>query len=234
MQHCEISAYVIRMKGEGPSEMLAEDCINSGKKHGIDIIPFDAVWGDEVDPLYKKEKLFPFPKSKEHRNTKGVRGCFLSHYRLWKKCANEDKPLLIFEHDAEIIRPIPLDHFDKQHFDVLNLDAYSRSKENYLEHLETWYGNEIQQHVLWHPLKKGFSLYNHTHIIGLHAYIIRPLGAKRLIKHTKQIGVLPADIAVNGIWCRLYRTQTSFCRLNPKSCKDESKSSKWSYTKTEQ
>jgi|TARA_B110000503_G_C7112134_1_gene398594 GR25 family glycosyltransferase involved in LPS biosynthesis len=221
------------MKGKGPSEDLATDCIKSGKAFNIDIQLFDAVWGNDVEIEYQKYKLFPFENIKSTRNTKGVKGCFLSHYKLWKKSFDENIPLLIFEHDAELIRPIPLEEFNKSEFDVLNLDAYTRSKINYIKHLDNDCGPRITQYINQHPKKNGFSLYDNTHIKGLHSYIIRPSGAAKLIEATKIHGVLPADIAVNSIWCKLFRTETSYCRLNPKSWKDENKKAIYSYTKSE-
>jgi GR25 family glycosyltransferase involved in LPS biosynthesis len=228
-----IESYVICMKGKTPSEALAADCIRSGKLFNIDIQMFDAVWGDDVETEYQKYKLFPFKDIKSTRDTKGVRGCFLSHFKLWKKCADENKPLLIFEHDAEVIRPIPFEEFNNKKFDVLNLDAYSRSKINYIEYLEEDRGCTITQHVIEYPKKSGFTLYNCTHIKGLHSYIIQPAGAIKLIAATKLHGVIPADIAVNGVWCNLFRTETSYCRLNPKSWIDENKRAIYSYTKSE-
>jgi GR25 family glycosyltransferase involved in LPS biosynthesis len=221
------------MKGKSPSEDLATDCIKSGKLFNIDIQLFDATWGDNVEPEYQKYKLFPFKDIKPTRDTKGVRGCFLSHYKLWKKCADENRPLLIFEHDAEIIRPIPFEEFDNRDFDVLNLDAYSRSKTNYIDHLNEDYGYTITQHEPEYPAKSGFTLYNRTHIKGLHSYIIRPAGAIKLIAATGINGVMPADIAVNSVWCKLFRTDTSYCRLNLKSWIDDDKRAIYSYTKSE-
>lgn len=228
-----IESYVICMKGKGPSEDLAADCIKSGKLFNIDIQLFDAVWGDDVETEYQKYKLFPFEGIKSTRDTKGVRGCFLSHYKLWKKCVSENKPLLIFEHDAEVIRPIPFEKFNNKKYDVLNLDAHSRSKINYVDYTKENHGHTITQHVLEYPTKSGFTLYNRTHIKGLHSYIIQPAGATKLIAATRLHGVIPADIAVNSVWCNLFRTDTSYCRLNPKSWMDEKKRAIYSYTRSE-
>jgi GR25 family glycosyltransferase involved in LPS biosynthesis len=35
----------------------------------------------------------------------GVKGCFYSHYRLWKKCVELNEPIIILEHDAIITAP---------------------------------------------------------------------------------------------------------------------------------
>jgi GR25 family glycosyltransferase involved in LPS biosynthesis len=227
-----IESYVIRMKGVLPSEQLANDCVKSGKRFNIDILEFDAVWGDQVDVEFEKYNLFSFEKTKPHRKVRGVKGCFLSHYILWKRSLENNIPILIFEHDAEIIREIPFEYFETIDFDVLNLDAHSRTILDYEQHLTEDYGTDIEQHGSTLIKDPSFSLLNNTSIKGLHSYIVRPSGAEKLIKQSSEHGVLPADIAVNGYWCSLFKTKTSYCRLNPKSWIDKKKSSVHSFTKS--
>lgn len=228
-----IESFAIVMKGKPVSEELAKECVESGKQFNIDIKEFDAVWGDQVSKEYANQQLRPYFKLKSSRDTKGVRGCFLSHFLLWKKSLEENKPLLIFEHDALIIRHIDTEYLLTKFDDVLNLDAFSRVEKNY----ETWLKKDRGKNVnLWTetlPSKTGFDLFNHTNIKGLHSYIIKPSGAKKLIDKTYKVGVLPADIAVNSAWCNLYRTDTSLCRINPKYWLDDKKKSRNSYTRTE-
>ena len=56
-----IEANVIVMNGNKISEELASDCLASGKKFGLEITKFNAVWGDSVEKEYNNYNLKPFP-----------------------------------------------------------------------------------------------------------------------------------------------------------------------------
>jgi glycosyl transferase family 25 len=233
MQHYDHKAYVITMKGRSFSEELSKDCIASGKKFNINIEKFDAVHLDDVAPVYKKLNLRPFPKLKKSRDTKGVRGCFCSHYLLWLKCIELNEPIMILEHDALFIRPIPKDIVNK-FSELCNLDAYSRTSKVYEDHLKLFENYDVIAHqpkTQAHTFKSGFHYYDKECIKGLHAYIIKPQGAKSLIDFAKNKGVLPADVHVNVQSVALTKTKYSLCRINPKYWLDKSKKSMNSYTR---
>lgn len=232
MQQYDHKAFVITMKGRSFSEELAEDCIASGKKFNIQIEKFNAVQLDDVEPTYKKFNLRPFPKLKFTRDAKGVRGCFCSHYSLWQKCLELNEPIMILEHDALIIRPIPKDIINK-FAELCNLDAYSRTTTVYEKHLEKFDGYDVIPHSPKRPTASGFQYFDKICIKGLHAYIIKPQGAKALMEFTKSKGMLPADILVNADSVALTKTKYSLCRINPKYWIDKSKKSKHSYTRTD-
>lgn len=213
------------------SEELADDCVASGKQFNINIEKFDAVQLDDVAPTYEKLNLRPFPKLKKSRDTKGVRGCFCSHYTLWQKCIELNEPVLIFEHDALIIRPIPKDITNK-FSELCNLDAYSRTSKVYEDHLKEFENYDVVPHQpKKHTERGGFHYYDKECIKGLHAYIIKPQGARALIDFTKNKGVLPADVHVNTQSVALTKTKYSLCRINPKYWLDKSKKSMNSYTR---
>ena len=233
MQHYDHKAYVITMKGRSFSEELADECIASGKKFNIEIEKFDAIQLDDVSPTYKKLNLRPFPKLKKSRDTKGVRGCFCSHFLLWQKCIELNRPLLIFEHDALIIRPIPAD-LPNKFSELCNLDAYSRTSKVYEDHLKVFENNDVIAHKPNTPektFKSGFHYYDKECIKGLHAYFIKPQGAKSLIDFARNKGALPADVHVNAQSVALTKTKYSLCRINPKYWLDKSKKSMNSYTR---
>jgi GR25 family glycosyltransferase involved in LPS biosynthesis len=54
----------------------------------------------------------------------GVRGCFLSHYTLWKRCVELNQPIGIFEHDIEFLKPFSNKEFDH----VLKLEGFNLKK----------------------------------------------------------------------------------------------------------
>ena len=55
----------------------------------------------------------------------GVRGCFLSHYSLWQRCAQHNEPIGIFEHDVEFVGCAP-NLVDVK--DVLKLEGFNHKK----------------------------------------------------------------------------------------------------------
>ncbi len=143
-----------------------------------------------------------------------MKGCTLSHFLLWKKSIEINKPILILEHDALIIRPIP--HSIVAKFDeVCNLDRLSR--------LTTDYDNKVQEHrgegvtvfMKSRPMASGLELYNKTHIKGAHGYIVKPRGAQRLVDWVWASGALASDVSINSISCVLTYSDTSYCRINP-------------------
>ena len=227
-----LKAYIITMKGREISEELSRDCVASCNKFSVQSEIFDAIQQDAVDITYNQLQLKPFPGLKSFRDTKGVRGCFCSHYLLWKKCADTNQPLIVFEHDAVVIRPIPqslMDQFD----DILVLDAHSRTAANYLERLKEDHGLLVETKNAKPQNNMSIKHYNKIHIKGAHAYIIKPNGAQKLIEFTKKYGVMPADIQINPISVDLKYTQTVFCRINEKYWLEKNKKSINSYTRTE-
>ena len=62
----------------------------------------------------------------------------------------------------------------------------------------------------------GHELYNKTHIKGSHAYIIKPLGAIKMVDWVWNVGAMSPDLAMNSTAIDLRYTLTSFCRINPR------------------
>ena len=55
----------------------------------------------------------------------GVRGCFLSHWKLWHKCIELNENIGVFEHDVEFLKP-PLENFKVN--DLLRLEGFEKQK----------------------------------------------------------------------------------------------------------
>ena len=227
-----LQSRIITMMGNEISEDLARECLASCKEHNIEASLFPAVWGDSVAQVYEDCKLRPFYNLKDSRDTKGVRGCFLSHYLLWKEVMESGQPMLIFEHDALVVHDLSTNILTYS-FGVLNLDSYSRTAEDYEAHFNRPPINGVRANAVEVPrLNRNFDTFEKMSIKGLHAYIIKPSGAKDLIVFTHEYGMLPADIAVNSISCDLWVTNSSLCRVNPKYWIDKKRKSKNSFTRT--
>jgi len=63
-------------------------------------------------------------KCRDMMERPGVRGCFLSHYRLWQQCLELNQPIGIFEHDIEFLKPFSNKEFDH----VLKLEGFNLKK----------------------------------------------------------------------------------------------------------
>lgn len=118
---------------------------------------------------------------KQKQSTPGVIGCFDSHYRLWQKCAELDKPIMIFEDDANVIRSyIPVEFKD-----VLSLVfSHKKKMSKYIEYLESPCG------------VPAACPYRPASMPGNAGYAIKPHAAKILIEVYKNT-FLPADNAIN-------------------------------------
>ena len=105
-----MKSFVITIMNNERSVQVADRCINSGKKFGIDIEKFSAVTPSTHDPEKYAESLdIPTDGFKEiYSRYENCLSAFLSHYLLWEKCVNLNEQLLILEHDAVIVNNVPV------------------------------------------------------------------------------------------------------------------------------
>lgn len=210
-----IKSFIIRLEENEHSCQMAKECKIQAVKHNLQPKYFKAIHGNNAEWHYNKTGITRQGKFKKNRP--GVVGCFFSHYYLWKTCIELNEPIVILEHDGYLIRPIDdniLTNFD----DVLKLDRldpYSRSYEKDIEaeqHLETTvklYRNtkESVAKVVKHGLGHYFK--------GAYSYIIKPSGAKKLIKFIDINGHRPADQQINSRIVNLKTTVPTVARLHP-------------------
>ncbi len=221
-----IDFYCIHKKNDKATKELVNDSIESGEQFNINVIPYFGIYSD-IDKLIKDNNLFVNQEGKHKvtERSRGVLGCFLSHYFLWNKCLDLNKPIGVLEYDAVLIKTITnniLNQFD----DYLNLD-YTRHcyfKDSYNKEYLTQIDLEKDKKVEVKSLlenqkaknKHSFKYINNNHIRGAHGYIIKPQGAKKLIEATKKYGILPADIQPNLLYCDVKYTSPSVVMINPK------------------
>jgi GR25 family glycosyltransferase involved in LPS biosynthesis len=118
----------------------------------------------------------------------GVQGCFLSHYEIWKKCAEQTETFLICEHDGIFIRKLPEDV--ENHFEhVLNLDPYDHFNESYNAKVE----KSLTLPINYPPADIRYKDKAGGYLPGAYGYLIKPEGARRLIKFALDKGALPTD-----------------------------------------
>lgn len=98
--------------------------------------------------------------------------CFLSHYALWCLCLDIDKPIVILEHDAIMVKPYHVHKF-------YNNIVYLGSKEQHIGGKEVY---SIPPHGSDH---KGLYRF----ICRAHAYAIDPAVAKNLVSYAIKQGI---------------------------------------------
>jgi GR25 family glycosyltransferase involved in LPS biosynthesis len=118
----------------------------------------------------------------------GIKGCFLSHYKLWEHCVKINEPIMIWEDDIVIRRGFLTVDWD----DVLILAlGHPDKSERYL--------NYLNAPDLNNPEAVQFS---NSSMPGCCGYAIKPHAAKKLIETYKNT-YLPADNAINRHHVRL-------------------------------
>lgn len=131
--------------------------LNSAKIHNWQIHVFEAKNGLNEKFPFKIDQRYA--KGARQFERPGVRGCFMSHYTLWKQCT---ETMAIFEHDVIFKKSPPTELPDA---DIIKLDGFRKSK----------------------PASTG------QWWEGAHAYIITPVGAKKLVDWIDRWGASPAD-----------------------------------------
>jgi len=175
------SAYIIRVDGHAVSEKMAASCAESCSKIGQPYTFWQAYNGiqNPIQPPEKESDVMNLMRVTDHYLTRGEVACALSHISLWNHCVQIDRPIVILEHDAVMVKPYP------QH----------------AIHNSICYLGCVEQ------VKKGWGVYptpphsaegpNYHFLCRAHAYAIDPVVAKNLLAHVIKYGIsAPLDILI--------------------------------------
>ena len=175
-----MNAYVICIESNKHSVEAADRCIESGKKFGYEIKKHPAYCpADDPHKIFKEENL-PISEFMIDKRFSRLEPCmcgFLSHRSLWKKSLQENKQILILEHDDIFTNKIPLS------IPFTGLISFGKPS----------YGNYIR------AKKPGvYKLFSKPggYLPGAHAYVVSPKGAKTLIERA-QVKPGPTDLFLN-------------------------------------
>lgn len=176
-------AYIIRILGNEVSERFAsrcaESCENTGMPHSF-WDAYDGTNGDIKAPAHHND-VMDLIRVTDHYLTRGEVACALSHISLWAKCAVQDKPLVILEHDAIMLQPYA------KH-GVYNSIAFLGSKEQVKDN---WPVLPTPPH--------GSDGPNKHFLCRAHAYAIDPAVAKNMLAHVIKFGITdPLDIMIRA------------------------------------
>lgn len=176
-------AYIIRVKGHENSEKLARKCADSCGSVGMPYEFWDAYngTGSEIIPSPHHGQIMKMVKVTDHYLTRGEVACALSHISLWAKCVEQDKPLVVLEHDTVMVQPY-LQH------NVFNSICYLGSNEQVNQ---GWGVFPTPPHASEGP--------NYHFICRAHAYAIDPAVAKNMLAHVLKYGInAPLDIMLRA------------------------------------
>jgi GR25 family glycosyltransferase involved in LPS biosynthesis len=213
-----IKTVVIRLENIESSEILANECIKSGEKNELSISPFNGIYGEANIRMYERHFQIR-PRRKIKKKRLGVQGCFLSHYSLWMNCLKTETPVLVLEHDAYILRPLPpniLNLFDE----FLLLDPYNKMRSDYVTNhdIEREFAIEEYRNLYFKPKYEV----SYEYAMGLQGYIIKPKAASKLIQDVTKNGYLPADIQCNKSIINIQTIYPGIVSINPKFYNDKS------------
>jgi GR25 family glycosyltransferase involved in LPS biosynthesis len=179
-------AYIITIKNHANSESMAARCLESCRRVEQDAEIFDAFDGtgnlhpEIIVPEHSRNKDWvKWLKLVNTTLSKAEICCFLSHFALWIKCIEEDRPLIVLEHDAIMLKPF------KQHMAV-----------NALIYLGS---NEMVRSNYWNPIPPHAQLCpDYRYILRTHAYSVDPICAKNLVSDTLRRQISTAvDVMMN-------------------------------------
>jgi len=208
-----MKAIVIKLKDVDISEQLAQECIASGKENGLIIYPFNGVYGEEqISAKHSEFGIRPW-KEKMKKGRLGVKGCFLSHYSIWLHCIEINEPIMIFEHDAVVLRKIP-NNIASMFDEFLMLDPYNKMQKNYGTLHQTDADLSIQEYFNDNSQQKYGLKYQYA--MGLQAYIIKPSAAVKLRDTAKQDGYYPADMQCHKGILNIQAVYPSLASVNTK------------------
>lgn len=208
-----MKAYVICLKGIETSEKLAEDCITSAHLNGLEVSKFNGIYGDRVNPYINEVLKIKQGPSKMKKRRLGVLGCLASHFTLWQKSMDENETLCIFEHDGILLRKLPED-IELKFDEFLLLDPYNKFNQSYAEQHSNLAEDIIN--IVEYESPESRKKYNvkSQYAMGLQAYIIKPKAAKKLIKHIRLFGFVPADMQCNKDIVNLQTVTTPLASIN--------------------
>lgn len=189
--------FIIYLPKIEESKKTANDLKKQLEKYDYDVELFEGTYGTDAVKLMEEEDriLFPwgvkgkpevFPTIEElkeaTKNTSpGIKGCFYSHYNLWKKCVELNSPIVIWEDDIVITRPYKPVEWN----DILILALGHPSKSlKYMHYFENPEGDAKAED------------YYQSSMPGCCGYAIKPQAAKKLLKIYEN-SFLPADNAIN-------------------------------------
>jgi len=169
--------YVITIMDNNKSFKAAQRCIKSGySTGGLEIEHWKATTpADDIDGFIKSENINISAMNEVYSRTSNCVAAFISHYKLWKLCAEGKEEVTIFEHDAVCVNNIPT-HIIYNGVISLGKPSYGKYK------IPSVFGIN--------------KLTSKPYFPGAHAYRIKPNAAKMLVEQAR-FEARPTDVFLN-------------------------------------
>jgi len=218
-------AFVITLSDNPESFQQADALIDSSNHFGNEftVEKFIATTADNVVETFLEEKIqwnYPWTKEVldlatglkktpyETADPKKRMACFMSHYRLWKKCVEDNEALIVLEHDALFIRKLDIDLQRETSYDVVSLNDPRGATRKAAVYHELIQINRYDKHVVTVPWIDDYN--TPQGLPGNSAYYITPRGAEKLLSLVKEYGAWPND----ALMCRQLMPKMLGCLKN--------------------
>ena len=173
------------------SEAAADFCQQSGRKHGYHIEKYPSVFYQDMDEIHEDLGLKRRHPKGAYPETRIANGT--THYLLYLECIQDNEPICILEHDAEVVGRLPepregviqvSSHCDRQLLKKSDWAQCMRGQKMRKRDSgrDVVWSDEIG--VVRHPL-------NGTN--GTSGYIITPTAAEKMVAVVKAGGIAFAD-----------------------------------------
>lgn len=197
--------YILTLKDNAKAESQLAGCTKSITDLGLSynlFYGYDGTKGDfiETPDHLKTADYMRWIKVVDPELTVPEIACALGHIALWAHCVTINKAILILEHDALLLKPLP---------DLSNIMSleYLGHRDNFLQ-MQASYGartfeqtlsvyKRTPQYKVREQQQSDLQLVNKNFGFcrGLHAYAISPFIAKKLFAYVLENGLInPADV----------------------------------------
>lgn len=110
------SAYIITIKGNQESEKLAYRCLNICIRTEQPVRVWQAFDGTNkkdviIPPGLENQSYIKWIKQPNNKYSTTQIAVFFSHLSLWAHCCEIDKPIIVLEHDAIVVRKLEYHNF---------------------------------------------------------------------------------------------------------------------------
>lgn len=204
-----MKSYIIAIPNHKDSQKAADICIRSSEEvnNNFKITKFEAITPDRVDSMLKAEDIkwnYPWEgsvtdfasgltKAAYPTKNKSARiACALSHYHLWKECAQGDDCYLVLEHDSIFMDKINykvIEMSPKLVISINNPRFATRRAVDYIKRIKE--STPDRQGVVKAPYIDDMNV--PQGLPGHSSYIIKPAGAKKMLQLVKEYGLWPND-----------------------------------------
>jgi hypothetical protein len=169
-----LSAFIIYLPTVELSVRMAERCLASCRTIGQRAELYEGFNGTNnqisVPKHLENQGWIKWLKITDHFQSSAEIACSLSHISLWVKSMEEDRPIIILEHDAVMVKPYPIHKF-------YNIISYLGCVDQ-----------KFNSNLPFIPTHSAIN--NNWHFINrAHAYCIDPPTAKRLFTNVLDRGI---------------------------------------------